>query len=60
MTGPDFTRMPGVYIVPGTFVPQAERKPREPEAWERYRNRIRRWLANTSHPKEPEPNGKGK
>ena len=43
-TEPDFASWPRVYVHPGDFLHAADR-PRELEAWERYRVRFKRWEA---------------
>jgi hypothetical protein len=40
----DFSRWPGVYVIPGKFKSVAD-KTRDPEAWERYRSRYQRLKA---------------
>ena len=38
---PDVSRWPGVYVHPGKFLSAADR-PKEPDAWMRYRDRFQR------------------
>jgi hypothetical protein len=55
----DFTRWPGVYIHPGHFVHAADR-PRDQEAWERARSRLKRLKTRVCKTKDGRSQSHGK